>query len=242
MRLSKILAAALLLFSSVHAFSQKSFYISPVVGYGVSRFHHATDNPLIPNFDSSTSAVGAVNAQISVGMNVRKLNFTAGLGYVTNGYHQKKFIVQFVPGTNSTLEYDYSYRFFTVPLSAGYKFNFRKLILTPSLGLEIAYFINEKQRQTLDGVSKTTINSSSYLYSKFNVIGNAKVDVGYQISPKVNLFAGPAVHYMLTNFLGGNSGPYYARLRGLAVLGEVGFQYSFGGSSHSSTGETPATN
>jgi hypothetical protein len=211
---------------SVNAFSQDSgwvasFYVTPSYSFRSLKASSPGGNDTVQKLNAIDKGVLKFDIGLRIAKNLgRRIRFTAGISYATKGYESNVTIdtpsydvVSPVHYKTKVIQYN-RFTFIEVPVYLTYKvcdsgfklgiiggitnsFLSQYSIDVPTYDFQSRNLVRDAP--VLSGADLTTNNIPTYhLYLLFGI------ELGYQISEHINLFAQPNIRYSMSNFWPGD--------------------------------------
>lgn len=195
---------------SATLYAQNGLFIAPFAGAGAGSTHsnlYNQDAFFIYDVQKPT-LTSTYTAGITVGYRLNKWELTTGVAYLQSGFAQRydmgDFILEHVKHTEHETH-------IVIPVVADRRFHLTgRSYLSAGIGAALYQNIGAKYKDdiSLDGVTNTATTRHTYTADEFNdryhktsLSGIGRVRYMYQLSPKLNIFAGPEFQYMLTSIL-----------------------------------------
>lgn len=202
--MKKLLPVAGLLLLPLIVSAKTGFFLKPAIGVGVTNTQ--SKNFLVPIEGKN---ILSTEYELSAGFQAGRIGISAGIGYLTTGYKEKRtiataFDVYLNPVSFETITMKAAFRHLVVPVHISYTIPFNKLSLVPEAGVDGMY--NLGVRGSTDGLgvkSSRFISGSDFhdTYTKFSLLAVAQLNIQFHVTHSISVYGGPGSKYMLTNLV-----------------------------------------
>lgn len=190
------------------------FSISIFAGPGFSYRTLTSSEKLVTDRNESESRIANVYTGIYVTYFTEPhVSLRTGLSYLSfgeKGAYSETYIIpspnNHSSGLNKTIDYSYKnqYNYLILPIMIGYTFDIsRKFHTSVYSGFSVAYLLKMKSnyQDTTNYIPSLNIPRSPYShsYNKLSMVLPIQIDIGYQLSSKLQAFALPSFNYFLTS-------------------------------------------
>lgn len=215
--MNRITLCLLLCLAAATATARDGFSLSAGYGAGFSYQRNADANAYIYGGSPwSFSSALAQQAQLAVSYHAGHWVVTTGISYLRGGY--TRTTTDYYPWTtlsyyqaNGNLVLLYGdhhvtetmlYRHIVIPFTLGYEFRLgKKLSLTPAAGYNLSYNLPLITRFREDDTRRTSQMSAEQFNKGYHRTSSwlaARALVSYPITPRLSIFGGPHLYWMLT--------------------------------------------